>query len=302
MNDSDIPLCVELTTFKSGVESLKDELAPLEASPPPSDVGQAPLEVGQAPFYDDRLEEWLTSLDATPVEQKPLNVGQKPLDVGQKPLEVGQKPLDVGLTSLEVGLTSLDASIPLDIDQLPLATNISQINIELPLATNLSKLNVGFNSNICLKTSRSHKDDLSHKELAYPDGIYQYILKMCCFHPINIFAGFYYGNPLGGTMGVLLLMTSVNYWRKPLMNSVRRYIDMAVAFTTVPYHMYLSLFTTNKLLCAVPIVTGALSYPFSIWLQKKNYIKTAAFFHCVLHGLTIAGVTLTYRDYYLYPK
>lgn len=288
MNDSDIPLCVELTTFKSGAESLKDELAPLDAS----QVGQAPLDVGQKPFDDNRLEEWLTSLDSTQLEQKPLNVGQAPLDASP-PLEASQ-PLDAS--------PPLDASLPLDIDQLPLATNISQINIELPLATNLSKLNVGFNSNIGLKTSRSHKDDLSHKELAYPDGIYQYILKMCCFHPINIFAGFYYGNPLGGTMGVLLLMTSVNYWRKPLMNSVRRYIDMAVAFTTVPYHMYLSLFTTNKLLCAVPIVTGALSYPFSIWLQKKNYIKTAAFFHCVLHGLTIAGVTLTYRDYYLYPK
>jgi len=290
MNDSDIPLCVELTTFKSGVESLKDELAPFDAS-----------QVGQAPFDDNRLEEWLTSLDSTSVEQKPLDaspVGLAPLNVGLTPLDANQ----VGLAPLNVGLTPLDASLPLDIDQLPLATNISQINIELPLATNLSKLNVGFNSNIVLKTSQSHKDDLSHKELAYPDGIYQYILKMCCFHPINIFAGFYYGNPLGGTMGVLLLMTSVNYWRKPLMNSARRYIDMAVAFTTVPYHMYLSLFTTNKLLCAVPIVTGALSYPFSIWLQKKNYIKTAAFFHCVLHGLTIAGVTLTYRDYYLYPK
>ena len=37
--------------------------------------------------------------------------------------------------------------------------------------------------------------------LSYPDGLYQYILKMCAFHPVNIVAGFYYGNKIGGTMG-----------------------------------------------------------------------------------------------------
>lgn len=204
---------------------------------------------------------------------------------------------------------------------MPLATNISQFDIDIPFATKLSPIN----------TSQTQKcaDSLfkglppspdappssdvppspdapppspCSDELAYPDGIYQYILKMCALHPINIIAGFYYGNPIGSTMGVLLCMTSINYWRKPLLKSMRRYIDMSVAFITVPYHIGLSLFTTNKLLCAGPTILGALAYPFSIWLERKKYTKTAAFFHCALHGLVCAGATLTYRDYYIHSQ
>ena len=202
----------------------------------------------------------------------PSDVGLAPLDdsppsdVGLTPLEACPPPSDVGLTPSQVGLTPLDDSPPSQVGLTPL------------------------------------DDSPPSDELAYPDGIYQYILNMCFFHPINIIAAFYYGNPICGTMGIVLSITSVNYWRNPLMNSTRRYIDMVVAFIAVPYHIYLSLFTTNKLLCAVPIISGALAYPFSIWLEQKKYIKTAAFFHCVLHALVILGATMTYRDYYLYSK
>ncbi len=229
-----------------------------------NDSEPLPLEVGLTPS-----DVGLAPLDDSP----PSDVGLAPSDVGLTPLEacpppsdVGLTPLEVGLTPLEVGLTPLDDSPPSQVELTPL------------------------------------DDSPPSDELAYPDGIYQYILNMCFFHPINIIAAFYYGNPICGTMGIVLSITSVNYWRNPLMNSTRRYIDMVVAFIAVPYHIYLSLFTTNKLLCAVPIISGALAYPFSIWLEQKKYIKTAAFFHCVLHGLVIFGATMTYRDYYLYSK
>lgn len=194
-----------------------------------------------------------------------------------------------------------NADIPVNINLLPLATNIPHLyasqpfNDELPLATNLPPLATNLPP---LKVGLTPSND----ELAYPDGIYQYILNMCFFHPINIIAGFYYGNPIGDTMGLLLCMTSINYWRNPLMKSARKYVDMAVAFIAVPYHIYLSLFTTNKLLCAGTMISGAIAYPVSVWLEQKKYIKTAAFFHCVLHGLVIAGATLTYRDYYIYSQ
>jgi predicted membrane channel-forming protein YqfA (hemolysin III family) len=61
----------------------------------------------------------------------------------------------------------------------------------------------------------------------------------------------------------------------------------------------LSLFTNNKLLCAGTMICGSLMYPISLWFHKNNYIKYAAYSHCVLHGLVIAGATLTYRDHYL---
>ena len=51
---------------------------------------------------------------------------------------------------------------------------------------------------------------MSYDNLGYPDGIYQYIFKMCFLHPINISAGFYYGNPIGGAMGLALFGTSLS--------------------------------------------------------------------------------------------
>ena len=133
-------------------------------------------------------------------------------------------------------------------------------------------------------------------ELGYPDGLYQYIYKMCFLHPINICAGFYYGNPIGGAMGVALFGTSLNYWRYPLVKLYRRTIDMVVAFISVPYHIYLSSKTTNKLLCMGPLVFGSVMYPVSIFLCKYKYFGTGAFCHCFLHLSVIAGVSFTYRD------
>ena len=140
---------------------------------------------------------------------------------------------------------------------------------------------------------------MSDSDLSYPNGLYQYILKMCACHPINIIAGFYYGNKIGGTMGIMLMASSINYWRHPLKKSMRRYSDMVIAFITVPYHIYLSLFTQNKLLCAGPMICGSLMYPLSIWLDKNKYIKSAVFCHCVLHGLVVTGTAMTYKDYFL---
>lgn len=137
-------------------------------------------------------------------------------------------------------------------------------------------------------------------ELGYPDGIYQYIFNICFLHPINICAGFYYANPIGGTMGLALFGTSLNYWRYPLITSYRRKMDMVVAFVSVSYHIYLSLLTKNKLLCTGPLLCGSIMYPLSIWLQKCNYVKHAAFCHCLLHISVIAGASFTYRDLFLH--
>lgn len=150
----------------------------------------------------------------------------------------------------------------------------------------------------------THKDRVIIKnmsqddDLAYPDGVYQNILYMCGFHPINIFAGFYYGNYVGGTMGIALLATSINYWRRPIVKSYRRIVDMCVAMSVVPYHIYLSFFTSNRLLCSGPLIFGSIMYPFSIWIYNRKYIKSAAYCHCLLHLSIIAGASLTYRDLY----
>jgi hypothetical protein len=141
---------------------------------------------------------------------------------------------------------------------------------------------------------------MSH-ELAYPDGIYQYMFTVMLFiHPNPIYAGFYYGMYKCGIMGIVLCATSLNYWRYPLMNSTRRTVDMVVAKSAFVYHIYLSLYTPNKFITTLPIVLGASMYFISLYLEKKKFIKTAALCHCLIHLIASAGASLTYREYYLH--
>jgi hypothetical protein len=94
--------------------------------------------------------------------------------------------------------------------------------------------------------------------LGYPDGIYQYIFNTALFvHPTHIHTGFYYGMNKCGVMGLALYTTSLNYWRYPLMNSTRRTIDMIVAKSSIAYHLYLSLYTSNKFITTLPISAGS---------------------------------------------
>ena len=119
----------------------------------------------------------------------------------------------------------------------------------------------------------------------------------CVFCTQSIFVlDFTMGIPLAGAMGVALFGTSLNYWRYPLVKSYRRTIDIVVAFISVPYHIYLSSKTTNKLLCMGPLVFGSAMYPVSILSCKYKYFGTGAFCHCFLHLSVIAGVSFTYWD------
>jgi hypothetical protein len=135
-------------------------------------------------------------------------------------------------------------------------------------------------------------------ELGLPDGVYQYVYRMCFLHPINIYAGFYYGHRIGGTMGIILFGSSINYWRYPLLKSKRRTFDMCVANICVPYHIYISFYTKNKLLCSGTLLAGVSMYPISFLCSKYNK-KIGGIFHCLLHLFVILGATFTYRDYYL---
>ncbi len=136
--------------------------------------------------------------------------------------------------------------------------------------------------------------------LGYPDGVYQYIFNTALFfQPTHIYTGFYYGMNKCGLMGIALYVTSLNYWRYPLLNSTRRTVDMIVAKSSIAYHLYLSLYTSNKLITTLPMSIGSGLYFISLYLEKKKYVKTAACCHCLLHILVSIGASLTYRDYYL---
>lgn len=152
-----------------------------------------------------------------------------------------------------------------------------------------------------LKRYRLKKYKLKEKddELGYPDGIYQNVLRICCIHPLCILAGLYYGSPLATILATMLSLTSINYWRYPLITSIRRTIDMIVAFTAISYHIYLSLSTTNKILCLGLLILGTIMYPISLIINTYGYHQIGYIFHCLLHVFVTMGAIFTYRDYYI---
>jgi hypothetical protein len=137
----------------------------------------------------------------------------------------------------------------------------------------------------------------TNNELAFPDGIYQWVYSICFIHPIHISLGIYYEMYLCALWGGFMFCTSINYWRKPMVPSLERTVDMVCAFTIIPYHYYLSLYTTNKLLCTGIGTSGILFYILSVYIQH-NYIKTAALCHCLLHMCISLSASFIYQDYY----
>jgi len=149
------------------------------------------------------------------------------------------------------------------------------------------------------KYKLKEKDD----ELGYPDGIYQKVLKICFIHPFCILAGLYFqSSPIATILATMLSLTSINYWRYPLITSIRRTIDMVVAFIAVSYHIYLSLSTKNKLLCISLLLLGSIMYPISLVINTYGYHQIGYIFHCLIHVFVSMGAIFTYRDYYIRKK
>ena len=149
---------------------------------------------------------------------------------------------------------------------------------------------------------RKYKLKESDVDLGYPDGLYQTVFKVCYIHPIGIAAGLYYGSPLATILSIMLSLTSFNYWRYPLITSMRRTIDMIVAFTAVSYHIYLSLSTINKMLCVSLLLLGSIMYPISLILNNFQYHQIGCICHCLIHVFVMFGAIFTYRDYYIRKK
>jgi hypothetical protein len=134
-------------------------------------------------------------------------------------------------------------------------------------------------------------------ELTYPDGLYQYVYKVCFFHPVHIFAAFYYEMYFSGLLGIILFMTSTNYWQKPYKKSIARTLDIIFVRIIISQQYYLALLATNNMLCAGLVTAGILMYPLSNYLQNKNNYWSVMC-HCLVHLFISIGLCFMYKDYY----
>ena len=114
-------------------------------------------------------------------------------------------------------------------------------------------------------------NQIEEKELAFPDGIYQYVYSHLILHPIYIILGFYYNMYLCSIGAIIIFITSINYWKAPLIKSFARKLDMTCVFIIMPCHYYLSFYATNKIVSSGMMTIGILNYPLSIYLQNIQY-------------------------------
>ena len=142
-------------------------------------------------------------------------------------------------------------------------------------------------------------NQIEEKELAFPDGIYQYIYSIVFLHPINIIIGFYCNMYLCSTGAIIIFITSINYWKAPLIKSFARKLDMTCVFIIMPCHYYLSFYATNKIVSSGMMTIGILNYPLSLYLHSIHYVKTAAMCHCLLHIFVSIGCCFMYYNYYI---
>ena len=73
----------------------------------------------------------------------------------------------------------------------------------------------------------------------------------------------------------ITFFTSINYWRKPIQNSIRRYIDINCVLLGMCYHLYLIYYysLSNKYYYMIGI--GSLLYPIEYKIPKNNYYRIA---------------------------
>jgi hypothetical protein len=97
-------------------------------------------------------------------------------------------------------------------------------------------------------------------------------------------------------MGIALMATSLNYWRRPDMASYRKTMDMIVAKGSILYHVWLSTYTKNTYLTTLPMVFGILCYGCSLYLYDKGEYEMASNLHVALHVLVSMGASMTYME------
>ena len=88
---------------------------------------------------------------------------------------------------------------------------------------------------------------------------------------IPFFFGLYYQVYDSSLITGITFCTSINYWRKPIKNSIWRYIDISWVLFGMYYHLYLIYYHSLSMKYYYMIGTGSLLYPIEYKIPKNNY-------------------------------
>ena len=131
--------------------------------------------------------------------------------------------------------------------------------------------------------------------LCINNSCYKYIYYLSYFHFIHILYGYYKEQYLCAFFDTIVMITSLNYWRLPLLNSKRRIIDILCSVLNVIYHIYLATYINDLLIyffIFFPIIVWFLEFSIKDDCIFNCYLIT--FMHCILHIFFSIAVMLIY--------
>ena len=111
---------------------------------------------------------------------------------------------------------------------------------------------------------------MNNELVLHPDG--SNIIYITSFSQlIPLYFGLYYQVYDSSIITSITFLTSINYWRKPTKNSIRRYMDISGVLLGIYYHLYLIYHHSLSMKYYYMIGTGSLLYPLEYNIPKNNY-------------------------------
>ena len=120
---------------------------------------------------------------------------------------------------------------------------------------------------------------------------FSYLQLIVCFFSI------YYKIYDCSTITIVTFYTSTNYWKNPIQNSYRRFIDIVCVMLGIIYHGYIikDYEFSNKYYMLIGM--GSLLYPIGFYFNKNN-TYTIAINHCLLQLIADLIAIDIYKNMY----
>ena len=120
----------------------------------------------------------------------------------------------------------------------------------------------------------------------YPDKKYYYVcLKSSCLFLVSFIYSIYKRQYELSLVPGGIFLTSINYWRKPVFYSLRRYIDIAYVSCSIVYTIFRAYNAEYANLFYLISAITVLFYPLSWYYDSKKQYWTGAYMHSMFHIL-----------------
>lgn len=94
-----------------------------------------------------------------------------------------------------------------------------------------------------------------------------------------------------------IFITSLNYWKKPRFNSWERTLDVSYVYSSIVYHLFISVGAENAYYFYLYFFIGITCYILSNYNLGKQRLYISAFLHSMVHLFSNIAALYLYSGY-----